>query len=127
MHQGSVNDNCVNTKEDPSTWNLYKYHLTSPTILLILLSHFLINIGACSYYAFCPDRATQFGGLTMVCILPCFTVLKSPLTWHIATFDHDQKVILHPITALEGPDQLGIQHYWGLKHVRTGYLWPGPR
>ena len=83
MHQGSVNEDFANTKKDTSTWNLYKSHLTSPTILLILLSHFLINIGACSYYAFCPDRATQFGGLTMVGmiknILPCFTVLIRPL------------------------------------------------
>ena len=84
MHQGSVNEECVNTKKETSTWNLYKSHLTSPTILLVLLSHFLINIGACSYYAFCPDRATQFGRLTMVGmienILPCFTVSKSPVT-----------------------------------------------
>lgn len=69
LHQSSINENCNETKEEnTSTWKLYKSLLTCPTILLILLSHFLINLGMCSYYALSPDRATQFGGLTMVCI-----------------------------------------------------------
>ena len=69
LHQSSINENCKETKEEnTSTWKLYKSLLTCPTILLILLSHFLINLGMCSYSVLSPDRATQFGGLTMVCI-----------------------------------------------------------
>ena len=38
--------------------------LSSPAMLLFLLMHFLLDLGISSFFAFSPDRAIQFGGLT---------------------------------------------------------------
>ena len=43
---------------------LYTSVLSSPAMLLLLLSHFLIHLGIFSYFSFSTDRAIQFGGLS---------------------------------------------------------------
>ena len=45
-------------------WNLYISILSSPSMLLLLLSHFLLNLGISSFFSFSPDKAIQFGGLS---------------------------------------------------------------
>ena len=42
----------------------YMSVLSSPSILLLLTSHFLVNLGIDSVLAFSTDRAVQFGGVT---------------------------------------------------------------
>ena len=44
--------------------NLYISVLSSPSMLLLLLSHFLLNLGISSFFSFSPDKAIQFGKLT---------------------------------------------------------------
>ena len=43
---------------------VYTSVLSSPGMLLLLLSHFLIHLGIFSYFSFSTDRAIQFGGLS---------------------------------------------------------------
>ena len=42
----------------------YTSVLSSPPMLLLLLSHFLLHLGIFSYFSFSTDRAIQFGGLS---------------------------------------------------------------
>ena len=42
--------------------NMYTSVLSSPPMLLLLLSHFLNNLGIFSFYSFSADRAIQSGG-----------------------------------------------------------------
>ena len=43
---------------------MYISVLSSPPMILFLLSHLLLNLGISSFFAFTPDRAIQFGGLS---------------------------------------------------------------
>ena len=47
-----------------SSLKMYTSVLSSPPMLLLLLSHFLNNLGVFSFYSFSTDRAIQFGGLS---------------------------------------------------------------
>ena len=42
----------------------YTSVLSSPPMLLLLLSHFLLHLGIFSYFSFSTDRAIQFGGVS---------------------------------------------------------------
>ena len=43
---------------------LYTSVLSSPPMLLLLLSHFLLHLGIFSYFSFSTDRVIQSGGLS---------------------------------------------------------------
>ena len=70
-------EKCENTKEvtmehsavetdvaKKSSLKMYTSVLSSPAMLLLLLSHFLLHLGIFSFFSFSTDRAIQFGGLS---------------------------------------------------------------
>ena len=74
--ESEMKERCGNTKEGAmevsqdsdvakkSSLKMYTSVLSSPPMLLLLLSHFLNNLGIFSFYSFSTDRAIQFGGLS---------------------------------------------------------------
>ena len=74
--ESEMKERCGNTKEGTmevsqdsdvakkSSLKMYTSVLSSPPMLLLLLSHFLNNLGVFSFYSFSTDRAIQFGGLS---------------------------------------------------------------
>ena len=75
--ESEMKEKCENTKEGTmehsavetdvakkSSLKMYTSVLSSPAMLLLLLSHFLLHLGIFSYFSFSTDRAIQFGGLS---------------------------------------------------------------
>ena len=74
--ESEMKERCGNTKEGAmevsqdsdvakkSSLKMYTSVLSSPPMLLLLLSHFLLHLGIFSYFSFSTDRAIQFVGLT---------------------------------------------------------------
>ena len=72
--ESEMKERCGNTKEGAmevsqdsdvakkSSLKMYTSVLSSPPMLLLLLSHFLNNVGVFSFYTFSTDRAIKFGG-----------------------------------------------------------------
>ena len=75
--ESEMKEKCENTKEGTmehsavetdvakkSSLKMYTSVLSSPAMLLLLLSHFLLHLGIFSFFSFSTDRAIQFGGLS---------------------------------------------------------------
>ena len=54
----------ANSAQEKLSLKLYTSVLSSPAMLLLLLSHFLLHLGIFAYFSFSTDRAIQFGGLS---------------------------------------------------------------
>ena len=57
-------ENALDATEKKFSLKSYTSVLSSPPMLLLLLSHFLLHLGIFSYFSFSTDRAIQFGGLS---------------------------------------------------------------
>ena len=57
-------ENAFDATEKKFSLKSYTSVLSSPPMLLLLLSHFLLHLGIFSYFSFSTDRAIQFGGLS---------------------------------------------------------------
>ena len=57
-------ENAFDATEKRFSLKSYTSVLSSPPMLLLLLSHFLLHLGIFSYFSFSTDRAIQFGGLS---------------------------------------------------------------
>ena len=57
-------ENALDATEKKFSLKSYTSVLSSPSMLLLLLSHFLLHLGIFSYFSFSTDRAIQFGGLS---------------------------------------------------------------
>ena len=57
-------ENAFDATEKKFSLKSYTSVLSSPSMLLLLLSHFLLHLGIFSYFSFSTDRAIQFGGLS---------------------------------------------------------------
>ena len=74
--ESEMKERCGNTKEGTmevsqdsdvakkSSLKMYTSVLSSPPMLLLLLSHFLTNLGIYSFYSLSTDRVIKFGGLS---------------------------------------------------------------
>ena len=74
--ESEMKERCGNTKEGAmevsqdsdvakkSSLKMYTSVLSSPPMLLLLLSHFLTNLGIYSFYSLSTDRVIKFGGLS---------------------------------------------------------------
>ena len=57
-------ENALDATKKKFSLKSYTSVLSSPPMLLLLLSHFLLHLGIFSYFSFSTDRAIQFGGLS---------------------------------------------------------------
>ena len=57
-------ENALDATEKKFSLKSYTSVLSSPPMLLLLLSHFLLHLGIFSYFSFSTDRAIQFGGVS---------------------------------------------------------------
>jgi len=63
--EGTMEHSAVETDvAKKSSLKMYTSVLSSPAMLLLLLSHFLLHLGIFSFFSFSTDRAIQFGGLS---------------------------------------------------------------
>ena len=74
--ESEIEERCENTKEGTmevsqhsdvakkSSLKMYTSVLSSPPMLLLLLSQFLTNLGIYSFYSLSTDRVIKFGGLS---------------------------------------------------------------